>query len=91
MYLTLNTHYINIPILTQHTLLDAERNVAGGMMRAVLVMAKCKHLPPPDTPYNTEQQRFEQRFGCFAGVARPQPRVFSQWEAANRIARMREG
>lgn len=71
----------------QLMLLEAERNVSGGMMRCALAMYGCKHSRVPASPHNSGEQRFEQRFGCFAAVARPEPPTYEHWEAVSNTTR----
>ncbi|KAL4459016.1 hypothetical protein ABPG75_013881 [Micractinium tetrahymenae] len=63
-------------------LLELERTVCQGMFHAAIALQQLGCIQVPATPFNTEEHRYEQRFGCLEILCRPELMPYEQFRAS---------
>lgn len=61
-------------------LLELQRHLCQGMLRMMVALREMGLVPVPDVPFNSELQRFDQRFACFHLLVRPDPLHYDQYQ-----------
>lgn len=67
---------------TQAAHAAAMRHLCQGLMHMCVGLTASGVLTPPALPFNSEAERFEQRFGSFHILTRPEPLAYQQFEAS---------
>ncbi|KAF8061133.1 NAA35 [Scenedesmus sp. PABB004] len=62
--------------------LEVLHHLATGVLRVVMALPLLGLYSPPELPFNTEAQRFEQRFASFTTLQRPDPLSYEQFVAS---------
>jgi hypothetical protein len=60
---------------------SAMRPLLQGLVRMLAGLEAAGVLAPPPLPFNSARERFEQRFGSFHILTRPEPLAYDQFEA----------
>ena len=58
------------------------RHMCQALMRSSLSLREAGLLPVPESPFNSEEERFEQRFGAFGVLVLPEPLRLEQYLAS---------
>jgi hypothetical protein len=66
---------------TQAAHAAAMRQLCQGLMHMCVALEASGVLAPPALPFNSAAERFEQRFGSFHILTRPEPLTYQQFEA----------
>jgi hypothetical protein len=65
--------------LLSNLFLEAQRQLAMGTLRLMMAMPLVKLYAAPELPFNSEAQRFDQRFAAFHQLQRPDPLRYEQF------------
>ena len=65
---------------------SAMRPLCQGLMHMLVGLSAAGVQAPPELPFNSAAERYEQRFGSFHILTRPEPLAYSQFEAATATA-----
>lgn len=66
-------------------LLELEKSLCQGMTRMLMALKISGILKRPSLPYNTERNRFEQRFTSFWILERPEPLGFEAFQSSTKV------
>ena len=61
-------------------IIQVERLMCQGMIRLCLSLKKLALVIAPPNGFSSEQQRFQQRYGCFVTIIRPEPLSYEQYK-----------
>eukprot|EP00879_Flechtneria_rotunda_P027236 GHRR01029152.1.p1 GENE.GHRR01029152.1~~GHRR01029152.1.p1 ORF type:complete len:216 (-),score=79.81 GHRR01029152.1:420-1067(-) len=60
-------------ITLQHLIMEVWKHLSVGALRVVMTLPMLGMYKPPELLFNTEAQRFDQRFASFHALQRPEP------------------
>lgn len=60
----------------------ALRHLCQGMMHMLVALSAAGVLSPPELPFNSMEERYDQRFGSLHILTRPEPLAYSVYKAA---------
>ena len=62
--------------------MQLERTMCQATVKLCLGLERAGRLVPPAAPFNTAEQRYNQRFGVFAQIYKPEPVSYEQYQTA---------
>ncbi|WIA23577.1 hypothetical protein OEZ85_000294 [Tetradesmus obliquus] len=71
--------------LLSNLILEAQRQLAMGTLRLMMALPLLELYKHPELPFNSEAQRFDQRFAAFHSLQRPEPLVYEQFVTSTSV------
>jgi hypothetical protein len=77
--------------LLSNLILEAQRQLAMGTLRLMMALPLVKLYAAPELPFNSEAQRFDQRFAAFHQLQRPEPLTYEQFVTSTSVEGVEAG
>lgn len=71
--------------LLSNLILEAQRQLAMGTLRLMMALPLLELYNHPELPFNSEAQRFDQRFAAFHALQRPEPLAYGQFVTSTSV------